>query len=70
MPKASPRSDDYLHVCADRHAELASKLSGTVQDAEAVEKAVATVRSRGTLLGCKNRDVEPEAMLQKLRPVG
>jgi len=49
MPKASPHSDDYLHVCAERHAELTSKLSGTVQDSEAVEKAVAGVRSRGAL---------------------
>jgi len=49
MPKSSPSSDDYLHVCADRYAELTSKLSGKVQDAEAVEKAVAGVRSRGAL---------------------
>ena len=49
MPKSSPRSDDYLHVCAARHAELTSKLSGTVQDSAAVEAAVARVRSSGAL---------------------
>lgn len=49
MPKPSPKPDDYLHVCAGRYAELISKLSGKVQDSEAVEKAVAGVRSRGAL---------------------
>ncbi len=49
MPKSSPKPDDYLHVCAARHAELTSKLSGKVQDADAVEKAVARVRSSGAL---------------------
>lgn len=49
MPKSSPKPDDYLHVCAGRYAELTSKLSGKAQDSEAVEKAVAGVRSRGAL---------------------
>jgi hypothetical protein len=49
MPKASPRSEDYLHLCADRHVELTSKLSGKAQDSDVVEKAVAKVRSRGAL---------------------
>lgn len=46
MPTAAA---DYLHVCADRHRELTEKLTGKPQDLDAIERAVAGVRSKGTL---------------------
>ena len=37
---------DYLHVCAARHRELMEKLTGKPQDLDAIERAVAGVRSK------------------------
>ena len=37
---------DYLHTCAARHRELTEKLTGKPQDLEAIERAVASVRSK------------------------
>lgn len=44
-----PAGTDYLHVCAARHRELVEKLTGQPQDLDAIERAVAKVRSRRTL---------------------
>ena len=43
MPTAEA---DYLHVCAARHQELTEKLTGKPQDLDAIERAVADVRSK------------------------
>lgn len=40
---------DYLHVCASRHRELTEKLSKRPQDLDAIERAVAGVRSKRAL---------------------
>jgi hypothetical protein len=40
---------DYLHACASRHRELTEKLSGRPQDLDAIERAVAGVRSKRAL---------------------
>lgn len=45
----SPVVTDYLHVCAARHRELTEKLTGQPQDLDAIERAVAKVRSKRTL---------------------
>lgn len=46
MATAAP---DYLHVCASRHRELTEKLTGKPQDLDAIERAVAGVRSKRAL---------------------
>ena len=40
---------DYLHICARRHGELVERLSGHADDLDAVERAVAGVRSSRAL---------------------
>ena len=45
----APATPDYLHTCAARHRELTEKLSGKPQDLDAIERAVASARSRRCL---------------------
>lgn len=40
---------DYLHTCAARHRELTEKLTGKPQDVDALERAVAGVKSKRAL---------------------
>lgn len=42
-------ASDYLHVCASRHRELTEKLTGKPQDVDAIERAVAGVKSKRAL---------------------
>lgn len=42
-------SNDYLRVCAARHSELTTKLSGHAQNLVAAERAVANVKRKRAL---------------------
>lgn len=51
MPKASPSADDYLHVCAGRHTELTSKLSGKAQEGHRLHRLVTDCENQSVLIG-------------------
>ncbi len=42
---AAAKSQDYLHTCAELHPVLVQQLSGRSERLDAVERAVAKVRS-------------------------